>query len=187
MKIQKDILVKGQHAVLTYDDIMFGKDANELKYILGQDANIILKDSGIKITLWINGEEYYNPDKEDYIDDFYFEVVDFYKDRELSYSDTIYEVVNNEEELLELLTSNSYYLDNLDEFRLCPKGHVIGYCDDETSNNCEYSALNPVGLCGAECQDCLGEMFAVAKDKAYICECSKILFEDRHVGIRELS
>lgn len=184
MIIKKDILVKGQHAVLTYDDNMFGKDVEN---ITSMYATILLKELDVKITLLVNGEEYYNRVSQSYINDFYFEVVDFYKGKELSHSDTIHEVVNNEKELLELIISNSYFLDNQDEFKLCPKGFIIGYCDDDTSNNCEYSALNSSGLCGAECLDCMGEMFAVSKDKAYVCECSKILFEDRHVGIRELS
>lgn len=86
----------------------------------------------------------------------------------------------------EILVNNSCLMDDENKVKECPKGFIIGYCDEEASNNCEYSALNKDGLCGAECQDCNGEMFAYKEDKAYVCDCSKILFEDRHVGIRSL-
>lgn len=183
MLIKKEILVDGKKAVLSYDNNMFGKDANVLKHEGYTDAEILFPDMNMKAVLLINGEEYYNDIKKKYEDEFYFEVVDrSISNSEITCSDAVYESVNNESELINLIISGSH----LAEYKICPKGFVSGYCDDESSNNCEYSALGRYGLCGAECQDCMGEMFACREDKAYVCDCSKILFEDRHVGIREL-
>ncbi|MBQ8997151.1 MAG: hypothetical protein IJ086_13525 [Clostridium sp.] len=187
MKIKKDILVRGKKATLTYNDNMFGKDANDLTSDMYTDARIVMKDTGVNIVLTINGEEYYDADKDTYINDFYFEVVDFNKfDEEICFSETIYESVNNEVELLELMITNSQFINNPEDYRVCVKGFVNGNCDEKSHDQCEYSALTIAGLCYAECQDCEGEMFASAEEKAYVCDCSKILFEDRHVGIRAL-
>lgn len=187
MKIKKEILVNGKKAVLSYNDAMFGKDANILKYEEYKEAEIIFIDNSERVALYINGEEYYSDDNSDYLDDFYFEVLDLDKfDNELACSDAIYESISNEEELLKIMIENSYFINNMDDFKVCPKGFTSGFCDEETSSNCKYSSLTRDGLCGAECQDCMGEMYASREDEAYVCECSKILFGDRHTGIREL-
>lgn len=184
MKIKKEILINGEKAILTYNDNMFGKDANTLKIEGYTDAEILFPERNIKAVLLINGEEYYNDTKGDYECDFYFEVVDRNSSNsELYCSEAIHEVIKNESELIDLIASTSYFA----EYEICPKGFIAGYCDEESSNNCEYSALNRCGLCGAECQDCMGEIFAYKEDKAYVCDCSRVLFEDRHVEVRELS
>ena len=181
MMVKKEILVEGRKAILSYDDTMFGKDANTLEREGYTEAQILFPDIDVKAVLFINGEEYYSDSKDAYIDDFYFEVVDVNNlGNEMSCSEAIYQTIDNESGLIDVITSNSSFA----EYKLCTKGFIAGYCDNETSENCEYSALNRHGLCGAECQDCMGEMFAY--DKAYICECSEVLFEDRHAGIREI-
>ena len=186
MKIKKEILVKNKKVVLSYNSEMFGKDANTLKHSNYEEAKLIFPD-GKRALLCINGEEYYSDTQSKYIDDFYFEVVDMDKfDNELSVSYSIHSIIDNEKELIEVLSNASYLMDENNDLKDCPKGFVIGYCDEEASQNCEYSALNKDGLCGAECQDCNSEMFAYKEDKAYVCDCSKILFEDRHKGIRSL-
>lgn len=184
MIMKKEILVNEKKAVLSYDDSMFGKDANTLKYESCMDAEILFVDSNIRAVLLINGEEYYCDSKADYVDDFYFEVVDRDKfDNELGCSDVIYEEISNEEELIEVIVENSSFVNNMDMFKICPKGFVSGFCDKEASDNCEYSALKIEGLCGAECQDCMDEIHASKEDEAYVCDCTKILFKERHKNI----
>lgn len=185
MIINKEVIVKGKKALLSYDNNMFGKDANTLESDGYTDATLKLLEDNVTITLLINGEEYYCPIKSDYKCDFYFEVVDRDEfSNDLFYSETIYDTIKNEADLIEVLIGNSRYIDeyeyinNEDESNLCPKGFVLGYCDDNTSNNCEYSALNRDGLCGAECLDCMGDILASAKEKAYVCSCSKISLEN---------
>lgn len=183
MMIKKEILLDGKKATLSYNDNMFGKDANTLKHEGYRDAELLFPDINMKAVLLINGEEYYNDNTGDYEDDFYFEVVDRNScDSEIGHSDSIHEAINNESELIDIMVSGSSFA----EYEICPKGFVAGFCDDKASEHCEYSALGKYGLCGAECQDCMGEMFAYKEDKAYVCSCSRILFEDRHTGIREL-
>ena len=184
MIIKKEILVNEKKAVLSYDDFMFGKDANTLKYESCMDAEILFLDSNVRAVLLINGEEYHSDSKSDYVDDFYFEVVDMDKfDNELGCSDTIYEEISNEKELIEMIVENSCFINNMKLFKTCPKGLISGFCDEETSDNCEYSALKTEGLCGAECQNCMDDIHASKEDEAYVCDCSKILFKDRHKNI----
>ena len=61
---------------------------------------------------------------------------------------------------------------------VCPMGFRHGVYGSDMCEVCKYSACND-GLCGAECQDCGNEVFANESQKAYICKCSKVLFEDR--------
>lgn len=187
MLIKKEIFIDKKKAVLSYDDTMFNKDANELKYGSYVDVEILFVDYQIKVALLINGEEFYDAEKSENKGDFYFEVVDVDDfDNELACSDAIYEAISDEKELIRLLTKSSYFINNMDEFKRCPSGYVLGHCTEEASAKCEFSASTVEGLCGAECQDCFGEMFASKEDGAYICECSKIFFEDRHHGFRGL-
>lgn len=179
MLVKKELVVNRKKAVLSYDDTMFKKDANALKYETYKDVELLFLDSKIIVKLLINGEEEYSKSK--YIPEFYFEVVDFDDfDNELACSDAIYESVSSEEELLKLLTKESYFINNMDIFKECPKGYVAGWCDEEASEKCEYSALKVDGLCGAECLNCNGDIHAYKEDEAYICNCNKILFENKH-------
>lgn len=181
MEVKKEIVIKGKKAILSYNNNMFGKDANALKHAGYTDAKILFIDEDIRAVLLINGEEYYSDKKGGYVDDFYFEVVDMDKfDNELSCSDTIHVGIDNEKELIEMLSEHSEFVNNMRKFESCPKGFVKGHCDEEASNNCEYSAVTRDGLCGAECQNCEADIFASKIDEAYECECSKILFKDRH-------
>lgn len=181
MLINKEMFVNEKKAILSYDDAMFGKDANTLKNEGYTEAKLTFLDVEIKVELLINGEEYCSHSESKNISDFYFEVVDKdNSDNELSCSDPLYEVISNEKELVHVLAEESYFINNIDDFRRCPKGNILGYCSQKDAETCEFAASTFEGLCGAECQDCFSEMFASQEDGAYICGCSKILFEDRH-------
>lgn len=185
MLVKKELVVSGKKAVLSYDGTIFGKDANTLKYEEYEDAEILFLDSKIRVKLLVNGEECYSDSESKYVPEFYFEIVDFDDfDNELAFSDAIYESVSNEEELIKLLTKESYFINNMDTFKECPKGYVAGWCDEEASEKCEYSALKVKGLCGAECLNCNGDIHAYKDDEAYICGCNKILFKDRNFDKR---
>lgn len=187
MNIKKEILIKGRKAVLTYNDNMFGKDANTLVDEAYEDVIVTMSKTGVQMVLVINGEEVYNDVTELYEPHYYFELVDRdMHNNELSYSETIYETVNSELELVQLIIGYSDYVNNMDDYKVCPKGFVNGNCDQETSDKCEYSALTIDGLCGAECVECSGDMLASIEKNGYVCECSNILFEDRHKELKAL-
>ena len=175
MKVKKEILVRGKKAVFTYDDTIFNENLVAINQRnIGSMASVFIKDLSINISLQVSSDEY-------------FEVVDYYNSNiMLSNSKTLVKKIRNEVELLEIIIANSYFLNSENEFKICEKGFIAGFCDDKTSSECEYSALNRDGLCGAECPDCLGEMVALAEDKAYVCDCSKILFKYRHIQVKAM-
>lgn len=183
MLVKKELIINGKEAILSYDDTLFGKGAKELKGESYAETKLLFVDSKIRVKLLINSEKYHShciskniPNFE--FDVFFFEIADFdSKDNELTCSEAIYQSISNEEELLKLITKMSYFINNMDEFKECPKGFVAGYCDEKTSTDCEYSALTIKGLCGAECLKCGGDIHAYDK-KGYSCSCSTILFEE---------
>lgn len=190
MLIKKEIFVNGKKAILSYDDSIFNKDADQLisEGIIKDfkvNAEILFTDYQIKTCLTIGEDEYYDEDESKEVKCFCFEVVDMDNfDNELCCSYSLHETISNEKELIHLLAEESHFINNTEEFKRCPKGYVLGYCDEKASAKCEFSALSVEGLCGAECQDCFGEMLASKEDGAYVCDCSRIFFEDRHHGFR---
>lgn len=179
--INKEILIDGTKASLEYNKDVLGKGANDCKSLgfSGSVAKIVCGNE--TYVLYINGEEYYDKDIEDYVKDYYFEVNEEYL------SDTLYERIETEKDLINTMITDkkwSYITKNntcdTNISKVCPKGFVNGDCDEKSQENCEYSALRFAGLCYAECEDCGGEFFASAKDNAYVCDCSKISFKERH-------
>lgn len=185
MLIEKEVIIKDKKGILSYDDTMFGKDANTLNDESYKDAKICFPDEQVDVTLVIENKEYNGYDDYYYkfkdVPDFYFRILDMdWFDEVLGYSEAIFTLIADEEELISILTKKSYFIKNRFEFKDCPKGYCAGNCSHDTYLNCEYSTLSKYGLCGEVCQDCGGDIHAIEDDEAYICDCNKILFKDRH-------